>query len=169
MSKAFTRETDDAPESPAWLSLRPVLPSGAKNYMTPDGARQLHEELDSLLKQQPKTISDSASSTDKTVRQSLDHRILKIQHSLETAVVTPAPPPPWEQVRFGATVTVQDERGEQSQYRIVGVDQADVDRGWVTWLSPIARALLNAQLGQKIQFKFPAGEAQLEITHITYP
>ena len=158
MSKAFTRESDDGPEplSP----LRSPLPPGAKNYLTPDGARRLQSQLDELI-QQRATESEST-------RPALDQRILRLRQSLETAVVTPAPAPPWEQVRFGATVSVRHANGEASQYRIVGVDETDVDRGWVSWLSPIAKALLNARLGEKVRFKFPSGEEQLEIVSISF-
>lgn len=120
------------------------------------------------MEQRLKLVSSSDLPQNKTDLQSLDQRIVRLQQSLESAVITPAPPPPWEQVRFGATVTVRNERGEESQYRIVGADETDVDRGWVSWLSPIAKALLNARLGQKVRFKFPDGEAQLEITRITF-
>lgn len=168
MSKAFTREDDDAPETPALQSFRSALPPGAKNYLTPDGARRLQTELDELGKQRTQ-IADSPGATEKKPDlQSLDQRMQRLRMSLESAVVTPAPPPPWEQVRFGATVTVRNERGEESQYRIVGVDETDVDRGWVSWLSPIAKALLNARLGQQVRFKFPDGETELEITRITF-
>jgi len=168
VSKAFTRESDDAPESPALPPFRSALPPGAKNYLTPDGARRLRSELDALMEQRLKLASSSDSPQGKAGLQSLDQRIVRLQQSLESAVLTPTPPPPWEQVRFGATVTVRNECGEESQYRIVGTDETDVERNWVSWLSPIAKALLNARLGQKVRFTFPDGEAQLEITRITF-
>lgn len=95
-------------------------------------------------------------------------RIDQLQESLQTAVVVPPPAQPWEQVLFGATVTVRDKAGEESRYRLVGVDETDIDRDWVSWCSPIARALLNARLGQRVRFHVPAGEQQLEIVGITY-
>lgn len=168
MSKAFTRESDDAPESPALPPLRSALPPGAKNYLTPDGAQRLQRELDELGKQRTRIAALPGANEQKPELQSLDQRMLRLRISLESAVITLAPPPPWEQVRFGATVTVRNERGEESQYRIVGADETDVDRGWVSWLSPIAKALLNARLGHKVRFKFPDGETQLEITRITF-
>jgi len=168
VSKAFTRESDDAPQSPSLPPIRSALPPGAKNYLTPDGARRLRSELDVLREQRLKLVSSSDLPKNKTDLQSFDQRIVRLQQSLESAVITPAPPAPWVQVRFGATVTVRNERGEASQYRIVGTDETDVDRYWVSWLSPIAKALLNARLGQKVRFKFPDGETQLEITRITF-
>ena len=160
MSKAFTRESDDAPEPRPLARLTSSLPPGAKNYLTPDGAQRLQAELDQLLQQ--RALEKPSSNT------SIEQRILRLQNSLATAVVTPAPPPPWEQVRFGATVTVRDASGSETGYRLVGVDETDLDREWVSWLSPIARALLNARRGQRLRFKLPAGEAQLEIVAITY-
>ena len=98
----------------------------------------------------------------------MDQRIQHLQQCLLTAVVVPPPVPPGNQVRFGATVTVRDGRGAESRYRIVGADETDVDRDWVSWLSPIAKALLNAPLGGRVRFRFPAGEEELEILRIEY-
>lgn len=140
--------------------LRSPLPPGAKNYLTPNGARRLQSQLDELIQQR----ADETESP----RATIDQRILRLRQSLETAIVTPAPVPPWEQVRFGATVSVRNASGDASQYRIVGVDETDIDRGWVSWLSPIAKALLNARLGEKVRFKFPSGEEQLEIVGVSF-
>ena len=168
MSKAFTRESDDAPEPGPLPRLVSSLPPGAKNYLTPDGARRLETELACLI-QERSQITASATESDARLRlPALDQRILRLQHTLHTAVIAPAPAPPWEQVRFGATVTVRHDNGDESAYRIVGLDETDVDRGWVSWLSPIAKALLNARLGGRVRFKFPTGEEQLEIVSITF-
>ena len=124
----------------------------------------MQEELDAWLAQRSATTSADA----RTAVSDYDRRIAQLQQSLATAVITPPPAMPWEQVRFGATVTVRNQNGEISHYRIVGVDETDLDRDWVSWLSPIARALLNAKPGERVRFKFPDGEAQLEIVGITY-
>jgi transcription elongation factor GreB len=71
-------------------------------------------------------------------------------------------------VRFGATVTVRDQNGGESCYRIVGVGETDINRGWVSWLSPVAKALLHARVGQWVKFRFPSGEEQLEIISVKY-
>ena len=160
MSKAFTRESDDAPDPGLRPRVVSPLPPGAKNYLTPDGARRLQAELDQLRQQR---ALEKNSPND-----SADRQMLRLQHALVTAVVTPAPPPPWDQVRFGATVTVRHTNGEESVYRIVGVDETDVDRGWVSWLSPIAKALLNTRRGAKVRFKFPSGDEELEIVAVTF-
>ena len=168
MSKAFTRESDDAPEPGPLPRLVSSLPPGAKNYLTPDGARRLETELACLIQERSQIIASARESDARLRLPAMDQRILQLQHGLQTAVITPAPPPPWDQVRFGATVAVRHDNGEASVYRIVGLDETDVDRGWVSWLSPIAKALLNARLGGKVRFKFPSGEEPLEIVTIAF-
>jgi transcription elongation factor GreB len=71
-------------------------------------------------------------------------------------------------VRFGAHVTVRESDGSETSYRIVGVDETDMDRNWVSWMSPIAKALLNRKRDERIRFKFPSGEETLEIIEINY-
>ena len=167
MSKAFTREDDSVAEEPV---RRPVssLPNGAKNYLTPKGELNMRTELARLIEVE-RPAAASLPDTEESGRevQLIDNRIDHLQSSLQTAVVVHPPDPPYDQVLFGATVTVRDQFGE-SRYRIVGVDESDLDRDEVSWLSPIAKALLNAKLGQKVKFRFPAGEDVLEIISIEY-
>jgi transcription elongation factor GreB len=169
MSKAFTRESDDRPERP--FSPRPpaALPPGTKNYLTPDGARRLREELDRLIEVERPQIAASGEDSDaRRQLQILDQRAAHLRQSLHSAVVVQPPVPPWVQVRFGATVTVRDRRGREERYRIVGADETDIDQGWVSCHSPIARALLNAPVGKRVRFRVPAGEEELEIVEILY-
>jgi transcription elongation factor GreB len=169
MSKAFTRESDDLPERPS--ALRPVsaLPPGAKNYLTADGAQRMREELDRLLQtERPQAGQTPDPEEARRLLAGLDQRGAFLNETLRTAVVVPAPPPPHDKVLFGATVTVRQQDGAETCYRIVGVDETDIDRGWVSWCSPIARALLNARLGQSVRFRFPSGEERLEIVAIVY-
>jgi transcription elongation factor GreB len=169
MSKAFTRESDDAPDEPAIPRLAPALPPGARNYLTPDGARRLREELNHLLEvARPKLAASPDKADSGRQLQLLDQRVRQLQQSLETAVVTGPPAATEDRIRFGATVTVRERSGAEAQYRIVGVDETDIDRGWVSWLSPIARALLNARRGQKVRLKLPSGDEELEIVRIAY-
>jgi transcription elongation factor GreB len=98
----------------------------------------------------------------------LDQRIMQLEESLQSAEIITSPSGPTDIVRFGATVTVRDSAGEEESYRIVGVDEMDIDQGWVSWLSPIAKALLNSQRGQQVRFKFPSGEKTLEVLDIRY-
>ena len=168
MSRAFVRESDDRPELP----LAPVssaLPAGARNYLTADGAERLREELRRLVEQdRPRLLAAGDDAETKRQLLVLDQEIYQLEQSLASAEVIAAPAGPANVVRFGATVTVRRADGEQDQYRIVGVHEMDPDRGWVSWLSPIAKALLNAQLGDRIRFRFPSGEEELEIAAISY-
>jgi len=169
MSKAFTRESDDLPDEPVVTRQRSPLPPGAKNYVTPEGARRLREELDQLVQvDRPRQAASPDNPETKRQLQVLDQRIYYLQRSLQSAVVVAPPSMPEAGVRFGASVTVRDRSGGESRYRIVGVDETDIDRGWVSWLSPIAKALLNARLGERVRFKVPSGEEELEIVSISY-
>ena len=169
MSKAFTRESDDLPDTPAVARPPSPLPAGAKNYLTPDGADRLREELDRLVEvERPRIVGLPEDAERKRQLQMLDQRIRHLQQSLQTAEVVPAPLASEDRVRFGATVTVRERDGAEARYRIVGVDEIDLDRDWVSWLSPIAKALLNARLGQWVRFKFPSGEKELEIVSVVY-
>jgi len=167
MSKAFTRE-DDAEES----VIRPPvssLPPGMKNYFTSDGAQRLREELDRLIKVDRPAVSSLADPVEAKGRlQILDQKIAQLSHSLQSAEIVPPPVEPDEVVRFGAFVTVRNRAGDETEYRIVGVDETDIDRDWVSWRSPIARALINARVGQRVRFQFPAGEDELEIIRLHY-
>lgn len=167
MSRAFVRESDDRPEWP--IARQPsVLPPGAKNYLTADGAERLRNELRRLVEVQRPPLA--AASDDADVKRRLlmlDQRIQQLEESLQSAEVV-QPRGESDAVRFGATVTVRRADGEEDEYRIVGVDEVDLDRGWVSWLSPIARALLNGQLGERVTFRFPSGEEQLRIVRISY-
>jgi transcription elongation factor GreB len=168
MSKAFTRESDDAPDQPVLVRPSP-LPPGAKNYLTPGGERRLRGELHRLLETDRPPLAAMGTDAEAQRRiQLIDRRAQQLQQILDTAVVVPPPAATEEQVRFGATVTVREPDGEEIRYRIVGVDETDIDRDWVSWISPIAKALLNTKLGQKVRFKFPSGQKELEIVGITY-
>jgi transcription elongation factor GreB len=168
MSRAFVRESDvpQLPELPAQIS---PLPPGAKNYLTPGGAERLRAELARLLDtERPRLAHASPDDIDaKRELQLLDQRIRYVQQSLRTAEIVPVPTETENTVRFGATVTVR-EKGTDTRYRIVGVDETDLDRNWVSWLSPIARALLNAKIGERVRFKAPRGTRELEIIAVEY-
>ncbi len=165
MSKAFTRE-DDSEELPPPPRRSSPLPPGAKNYVTAGGAQCLRAELERCSERRARIAGDSADA--KLELQKIDQHIAALQAVLDSAVVTGPPDKPWDEVRFGASVKVSDTAGEESTYRIVGVDETDIDRDWVSWVSPIARALLNAKVGQRVRFRVPAGERELEILSITY-
>lgn len=169
MSKAFTRESDDAPERPSRPRRTSPLPPGVKNYLTARGATDLRAELDQLLNtERPRLVALPDADPAKARLSGVESRLALIQDTLASAVIVEPPPPPHEQVRFGATVTVRHTRGETVRYRIVGVDETDIDRDWISWLSPLAKALLNARIGDVLSVKLPAGEDQLTILGIEY-
>lgn len=157
MSKAFTRESDDAPERP--LPRRPaarLAPEG-KNYITADGAARLESELQELLAGDAGAAGGAAGQ-----------RVAEIRHILRTTVPVQPPETAESRIRFGARVTLRRADGSEPCYRIVGLDEADPDQGWISWLSPLATALLRSEKGQSIHFRFPSGEEPLEILDVQY-
>lgn len=169
MSKAFTREENEGPDTADLPPTTSALPPGAKNYITRAGADRLREELARLLEiERPRLSALSDDGEAKRKLSILDQRIFQLEQSLQTAEVISHASGPTQRVTFGATVTVRDELQEESVYRIVGVDEVDAERGWVSWLSPIARALINAKVGEEVRFKFPSGEQRLKIVSVIY-
>lgn len=172
MSKAFTKE-DDSGDALVPRLVSP-LPPGAKNYLTAAGAARLRHEMERLRDVERPALLASAGEPGmrgeeaKEQLQHLEQRVAYLGRSLATAEITAPPPRPHDVVRFGATVNVRDAKGAESNYRIVGVDEADHARDEVSWLAPIARALLNARVGQKVPFRFPAGLTELVIVGIRY-
>ena len=186
MNKAFTREPDgdddlgdDAEELPA-----PVLPEGARNYMTPAGWKRLRAELMTLLDdERPKvveTVSWAAKNGDRSENgdylygkkrlREIDRRIRFLTKRLDVAeVVDPSLHHGTEQIFFGATVRFVDERGDEKTIRIMGVDEADTAQGEVSWVSPIARALLKARVGDEVKLVTPGGLEKVEVLTVSYP
>ncbi|OGS91929.1 MAG: transcription elongation factor GreB [Gallionellales bacterium GWA2_60_18] len=180
MSKAFTREDDSADEE-----LEPSfrLPDGAKNYITPGGYRKLKEELEQLWKiERPelvKTVAWAASNGDRSENadyhygkkrlREIDRRVRFLRKRLEQAeVVDPAQRGECDQIFFGATVTVCGSDGCECTYSIVGVDEADVGRGLISWVSPLARTLLKLHEGEVATLRTPAGVQELDILSVSY-
>jgi transcription elongation factor GreB len=166
VSKAFLKESDlpDQPELPRRVA---PLPAGAPNYLTAAGAGRLQGELEQLERNRPALASAVVEDSEaKYSLQVLDRRMQDLRESLRTAQVVAPSPGAQEVVRFGARVTVRDPKGEESTYRLVGVDETEHARENVSWLSPLARALLNARLGQTVAFQAPAGKRQLEVVRI---
>jgi transcription elongation factor GreB len=168
MSKAFTKE-DDQDSTPVLPPPVSLLPLEAKNYLAAKGANQLHAELRHRLEVEHPPLA--ALSDDRVAKHELavlDQRIQYLKDSLRTAEIVDPPPPPHDIVRFGATVRVPDPQGEEQSYWIVWVDETDFARGWISWLSPLGRALLNSHSGELVRFKPPWGFTELTVTGITY-
>ena len=169
MSKAFTRDENEGPEIPDVPPTASLLAPGVKNYITPAGAQKLRDELQRLIEIVRPELAEARDDPDaKRQLTRLDQRIMQIEESLQSAEIVTAPSGPVDVVRFGACVTVRESDGNETSYRIVGVDETDADKNWVSFMSPIAKALLNRKLGERIRFKFPSGEETLEIKEIRY-
>jgi len=183
MSRAFVREVDDAPDDEPDETEASPVPAGSKNYITPAGHARLKSEFDQLWKvERPdlvKTIAWAASNGDRSENadyiygkrrlREIDRRIRFLSKRLEQAeVVDPLRQENHEQVFFGATVTVRSETGVEQTLAIVGIDEAEPARGRVSWVSPIAKALLRARHGDVVTLKTPAGAETLEILRIRY-
>jgi transcription elongation factor GreB len=144
MSKAFTREDDDAPEMPVRRTAVAQAPD-ARNPITPAGAQRLREELEKLVEiERPRLVAEGSAA--RRELQTVDERILSLQQSLQTAVVVPPPDPPggrraFRRDRDGARCA----GGETWPCRIVGTDEAAPERDWISVRSPLAMALLNAR------------------------
>ena len=181
MSKAFTRESD-APEEddlePEQALDQPVV----KNYITPAGHRRLKDELARLWEvERPKlveTIAWAASNGDRSENadytygkrrlREVDRRIRFLSRRLEIAEVVDNAGQDHDQAFFGATVTYADRSGRERTVSIVGIDEVDPARGRVSWISPIAKALLKAREGDTVTVLTPAGAEELEVVAIRY-
>jgi transcription elongation factor GreB len=182
MSKAFTRDIEDQ-DNEEDVSL-PEIPSGGKNYMTPHGYARLRAELLQLMdEERPKVVEavhwaalngDRSENGDyiygkKRLRE-IDRRIRFLTHRLELAEVTdPSVHHGGDQVFFGATVTYAEKSGQERTITILGIDEADSSHGQVSWISPIARALLKARVGDAVKLVTPAGVQEIEVLEVQYP
>jgi transcription elongation factor GreB len=178
MSKAFVREDDEAPEEE---SAAPKLPALGKNYITPAGYARLEAELRRLVEiERPevvKTVAWAASLGDRSENadsiygkrrlREIDRRVRFLIKRLESAEVVNSAGRDTDQVFFGATVRMRGASGEKT-VTIVGVDEVDPAHGRVSWVSPIAKALLKARAGDTVTLRSPAGEEQLEILEVAY-
>ena len=181
MSKAFTKESDSDEDEELAL---PGLPPSTRNYMTPQGYASLKAELLGLMDdERPKVVEavhwatrngDRSENGDylygkKRLRE-IDRRIRFLTKRLEIAeVVDPSLHAGSEQVFFGATVTYSDDEDGERTITIMGIDEADSRMGQVSWISPVARALLKAHVGDEVQLPTPGGVRHLEVVEVQYP
>jgi len=165
VSKAFTRE-DDLPEPPVVSRRASPLPPGTQNLMTSDGAQRLRAELARLQAEREQLLATTGDPDQPQKLLVLEQRALLVDDSLRSASVVNPPVTPDDRVRFGAVVTVREAGVIETRYRIVGVDEVDFDRGWISWLSPIAKALLNKRVGQRVRLRTPGGERELEVVRV---
>jgi transcription elongation factor GreB len=180
MSKAFTKE-DDAGGEEEELDSTPALPNG-KNYITPHGLQKLRDELKQILDvdrpELVRVVSWAASNGDRSENgdylygkkklREIDRRIRFLTKRIEIASPVDPLSQTGKKVLFGATVTVEGEDGRKRTYSIVGVDETDVARGRISWISPIGKALLQADEGDVVTVRTPKGDEDLEILEVRY-
>ena len=183
MSKAFTREADTADEDDGDAGV-PPLPAGTKNYITVQGYQRLRAELLHLIdEERPKVVevvSWAASNGDRSENgdyiygkkrlREIDRRIRFLTKRLDIAEVTdPSVHHGSDQVFFGATVTYANAGGAERTVTIKGIDEADSLAGEVSWVSPVARALLKTREGDEVKLATPGGVETIEVIEVRYP
>ena len=184
MNKAFVRE-DKADDDDDVGPEAPSLPKGFKNYMTPAGQQAIRDELLNFIDvERPeivKLVSWAASNGDRSENgdyiygkkrlREIDRLIRVLTKRLESAeVVDPSRQTQSDRVFFGATITFSRNGNEATEtVTIVGIDEVDTSAGKVSWISPVARALLKANLGDEVELQTPAGSDLLEILEVSYP
>ena len=160
------------------------LPAGTKNYITPQGFARLQQELLTLIDEERPKVVDivhwAASNGDRSENgdyiygkkrlREIDRRIRFLTKRMDMASITdPSVHHGSDQVFFGARVTYEDAEGQAQTVTILGTDEADSAKGQVSWVSPIARALIKSRVGDVVQLQTPAGVKQLDIVQVTYP
>ncbi|MFH1658321.1 MAG: transcription elongation factor GreB [Pseudomonadota bacterium] len=181
MNKAFVRESDSDDEEDVSPSLK--LPPGTRNYITPSGHARLKDELEHLVKRERphvvEVVAWAASNGDRSENgdyiygkrrlREIDRRIRFLTKRIENAeVVDPLRQGNNDQIFFGARVTIAEADGVENTYTIVGVDETDVAQGRISWISPLARALIKAREGDLIRFQSPVGVREIEVLEVRY-
>jgi transcription elongation factor GreB len=168
VSKAFTRESDES-DSEEIPSVRFQLPSGARNYITKQGADRLRQSLKELLEKRRvgANLGNNADPEKKAEQRQIESAIRKLQLILDSVVVAEIPDDR-ERVAFGASVVVRHNDGEEENYQIVGINESDPTQGRISWIAPLARALLGRKAGDIVRFRSPAGDKELKILKVRY-
>jgi len=181
MNKAFTKESDNEDDDDLAL---PPIPAGTRNYLTPAGYQRLRDELFALFDVESPRIAETvhwaASNGDRSENgdylygkkrlREIDRRIRFLTKRLDIAeVADPTVHHGSDQVFFGATVTYVNQDDVERTVTIKGIDEVDNLQGEVSWISPIARALLKSRVGDEIQLMTPGGLEQVEVLAVSYP
>jgi len=182
MNKAFVKDDDTWEDPEIELDPQANIPAGSRNYMTQQGARRLDEELNDLVQHQRPQLLATINSLDRDRLNPADANFREARKSLQrlenriafltgrlaiTEVIDPLEQGS-DHIRFGATVTVQPSSDPEKVYQIVGIDEADIVRGRISWTSPLARSLLDGKAGDVVKVSTPAGEQELEIVQVRY-
>jgi transcription elongation factor GreB len=181
MNKAFVKESENEDDDDLAM---PAMPVGAKNYITPQGYQRIREELLQLIDvdrpEVVRVVHWAASNGDRSENgdyiygkrrlREIDRRIRFLTKRLDLAeVVDPSVHHGSEQIFFGATVKYENQAGEEHAITIVGVDELDPLHGKISWVSPVARALTKAHVGDIVTLQTPAGMEELEVREVSYP
>ncbi len=184
MNKAFVRESDGDGDDEDGVPAPAPLPPGLKNYITAVGYRRLLDERRTLIEvERPevvRTVSWAASNGDRSENgdyiygkrrlREIDRRVRFLTKRLDVAeVVDPSRQENRDQVFFGATVYLLRNDEHEETITIVGIDEVDTARAQVSWISPIARALLKARIGDRVSLRTPGGVDEIEILDVQYP
>ena len=165
MSRGFVKE-DDLEHAGTDLPERPVSPH--TNYVTPEGLQQLQQSVKTLESQRPQYATRKEDTNAQQKVAEIDRDLRYFVARLESVQLVTPEQQPQHTVLFGATVTVEDEAGEQHQFQIVGEDEADIAQQKVSYVSPLAKALLGRKVGDSTLWQRPAGAMQLDILNIEY-
>jgi transcription elongation factor GreB len=183
LNKAFTREADTDSDGDDDIEAPSPLPAGSRNYITPNGYTRLKTALKHLLERERpevvKAVSWAASNGDRSENadyiygkrrlREIDRRIRFLTKRLDLAeVVDPAAREWTDQVFFGATVRIARQDGSEQLLSIVGIDEIDTERGRISWVSPMARALTRAREGETVTLRTPAGIEEIEVVEVSY-
>lgn len=161
MSRAFVKELDDQDDSTR--PLRPQSPHA--NYVTPRGLRLLEDRVRSLAKSREALVGRDDLASQQSLRE-LERDLVYFNERVKRAILVSPEEQSLEHVHFGAVVEVEDAEGERSSFMIVGEDEADAAQGRVSWVSPLAKALMNARVGDVVNWNRPAGDKELEVLSI---
>jgi transcription elongation factor GreB len=182
MNKAFVKESDADDDDAEFAA--PAIPAGSKNYITPAGYQRIKNELLQLIDvERPEVVRVvhwAASNGDRSENgdyiygkrrlREIDRRIRFLTKRLDLAeVVDPSVHHGSDQIFFGATVTYENQAGEQVTVTIVGIDEIDPLNGKISWISPVARALTKAREGDSVMLQTPGGVEELEVLEVKYP
>jgi transcription elongation factor GreB len=161
---------------------RPPAPTSKKSYITPEGAKALRDELDQLwTRERPRVtqeVADAAAQGDRSENaeyiygkrrlREIDRRVRFLSKRLDDVTVVVEPPSDATRVFFGAWVTLEDEEGDQVTYRIVGPDESNAERGWISMEAPVAKALLGKRVGDEVTVRVPKGDITYTVLSIRY-
>ncbi|MCF7968804.1 MAG: GreA/GreB family elongation factor [Methylococcaceae bacterium] len=161
MSRAFVRELDDQGDNAA--PLRPQSPH--INYVTPRGLGQLEDKVRDLAEARQALVGKEDLSSQQTLRE-LERELAYLNERVKRAVLVEPKAQPLDRVHFGALVEAEDKEGERLNFMIVGEDEVDARQGRISWVSPLANALMNAQVGDVVSWKRPVGDKELEVLSI---